>query len=217
MQDPRIRIAAGAFLSVAAFISLHGAAAVFMWWLVFTNRLQTVKRIPLVFSLLFLIAFFSLVLEVSGGGGVSYFIRMSVILLIGMWIYDEQRSGDFLRTGAWLFGDRIGFETGMIAEMGMQSIAAVSLDLERIRIAEKIKGKRWGIRSLVPAGLVLVHGALVRAEETAELLAVRGYLAGGTVCPEFVTAKLDLVAGCMVIVIVLIAMMPVSDFFILYR
>ena len=34
MQDPRIRIASAAVLSLAAFISLHGAAAVFVWWLV---------------------------------------------------------------------------------------------------------------------------------------------------------------------------------------
>jgi phage-related protein len=39
MQDPRIRIAAAAVLSLAAFLSLHGAAAAFLWWLVFTPRL----------------------------------------------------------------------------------------------------------------------------------------------------------------------------------
>ncbi len=96
MQDPRIRIAAAAILSIAAFISLQGAAAAFLWWLVFTPGLQLAKRIRLVFSLILMIAFFSLVLEIFGGNGLSYFIRMTVIILIGMWIFSEQKSGEFL-------------------------------------------------------------------------------------------------------------------------
>ena len=83
----------------------------------------------------------------------------------------------------------------MIAEMGMQSLVSVTADLDRIRMAEKIKGMQWKVRSLVPAGLVLVHGALVRAEDTAELLAVRGYRNGGTMCPKFLTQPLDIIAG----------------------
>jgi len=86
-----------------------------------------------------MIAFFSTVLEIFSGGGLSYFFRMTVILLIGLWIYDEQKSGEFLATGVWLFGERRGFEIGMIAEMGMQSLVSVAADLERIRMAEKIK------------------------------------------------------------------------------
>jgi hypothetical protein len=104
MQDPRIRIAAAAVLSLAAFMSLHGAAAAFLWWLAFTPRLLPAKRIRLVVPLILMIAFFSLVLELSGGNGLSYFVRMTVIILIGMWIFSEQRSGEFLDTGVWLFG-----------------------------------------------------------------------------------------------------------------
>jgi len=217
VQDPRIRIAAAAFLSLAAFISLQGAAAAILWWLVFAPRLKLAKRIPLILSILLMIVFFSLILEIFSGGGLSYVIRMTVILLIGMWIYDEQKSGEFLSTGVWLFGDRIGFEIGMIAEMGMQSLVSVSADLERIRIAQGIKGMRWEVRSLVPAGLVLVHGALARAEDTSELLAVRGYQSGGTICPEFVTKPSDLVAGAFVLGVFIFSLIPVSEFFILYR
>ncbi len=97
MQDPRIRIAAAAFLSLAAFISLQGDAAAILWWLVFAPRLKLVKRIRLILSILLMIVFFSLILEIFSGGGLSYFIRMTVILLIGMWIYDEQKSGEFLQ------------------------------------------------------------------------------------------------------------------------
>ena len=217
MQDPRIRIAAAAVLSLAAFVSLHGAAAVFLWWLVFTPRLQLAKRIMLVFSLILMIALFSLVLELSGGSGISYFARMTVIVLIGMWIFSEQKSGEFLAIGVWLFGDRAGFELGMVAEMGMQSLVAVTADLDRIRMAEKIKGMQWEVRSLVPAGLVLVHGALARAEDTAELLAVRGYQQGGTLCPTFFTRPLDLIAGMFALAILIFSLIPVSEFFILYR
>ncbi len=217
MQDPRIRIAAAAVLSLAAFVSLHGAAAVFLWWLVFTHRLQLAKRIRLVFSLILMIALFSLVLELSGGDGISYFARMTVIVFIGMWIFSEQKSGEFLAIGVWLFGDRLGFELGMVAEMGMQSLVSVTADLDRIRVAQKIKGRQWDVNNLVPAGLVLVHGALVRAEDTAELLAIRGYQHGGSLCPTFFTRPLDIVAGMFAVCILFFSLIPVSEFFILYR
>ena len=197
MQDPRIRIAAAAVLSLAAFMSLHGAAAVFLWWLVFTPRLQLAKRIKMVFSIILMIAFFSLVLELSGGGGLSYFIRMTVIVLIGMWLFSEQKSGEFLAIGVWLFGDRAGFELGMVAEMGMQSLVSVTADLDRIRMAEKIKGMQWDVRSLVPAGLVLVHGALARAEDTAELLAIRDTSMGGPCAQHFLPDLGTLLQACL--------------------
>jgi hypothetical protein len=217
MQDPRIRIATASILSIAAFISLQGAAAAFLWWLVFTPRFRIVKKIRLVLSLILMIAFFSVVLELFGGNGFSYFCRMTVIILIGMWVFEEQQSGEFLAISVWLFGTRIGFDLGMIAEMGIQSLSSVTADLDRIRIAEKIKGKHWGVHSLVPAGLVLVHGALNRAEDTAELLAVRGYRSGGTLCPVFKTGSIDVVAGLCALVVLLCALIPVSEFFILYR
>ena len=217
MQDPRIRIAAASILSIAAFISLQGAAAAFLWWLVFTPRFRIVKKIRLVFSLILMIAFFSLVLEIFGGNGLSYFCRMTVIILIGMWVFGEQKSGEFLNIGVWLFGTRTGFDLGMVAEMGIQSLSSVTADFDRIRIAEQIKGRKWGVRSLVPAGLVLVHGALGRAEDTAELLAVRGYRSGGTLSPYFKTGAFDVVAGLCTLVVLLCALIPVSEFFILYR
>ena len=84
-------------------------------------------------------------------------------------------------------------------------------------MAEKIKGMQWKVRSLVPAGLVLVHGALVRAEDTAELLAIRGYRNGGTLCPKFLTRPLDIIAGMVAVSILIFSLIPVSEFFILYR
>jgi hypothetical protein len=217
MQDPRIRIAAASILSIAAFISIQGAVAAFLWWLVFTPRFRIVKKIRLVFSLILMIAFFSFVLEIFGGNGLSYFCRMTVIILIGMWVFGEQQSGEFLAISVWLFGTRIGFDLGMVAEMGIQSLSLVTADFDRIRIAEQIKGKQWGVRSLIPAGLVLVHGAVSRAEDAAELLAVRGYRSGGTLCPVFRTGTLDVVAGLSALGVFLFAVIPVSEFFRRYR
>ena len=217
MQDPRIRIATAAILSISAFISLQGAAFAFFWWLGFTPAVQLVKKIRLVFPLLLTIAFFSLVLELFGGNGLTYFIRMAVIILIGIWLYKEQKPGEFLSISVWLFGDRFGFELGLVSEMGMQFLSLISADFERIRMAEKIKGMRWGVRSLIPTGMILVHGTLARAQDSAELLAIRGYRSGGTLCPEFLTKPMDLMAGLFAVCVFFTAVIPVSEFFILYR
>jgi energy-coupling factor transport system permease protein len=217
MQDPRIRVAAAAILSISAFISLHGAAFAFFWLLAFTPGILLVKKLRPVVPLLLMTGFFSLVLELSGGNGLSYFVRMSVIILIGIWLYEEQKPGEFLRTSVWLFGDRAGFDLGLVSEMGLQSLSRIAADLRRVRLAGKIKGLKWGAHSLIPAGMILVHGALARAGDSAELLAVRGYRSGGTVCPRFDTKPLDLVAGFFAVCIILFALIPVSEFFILYR
>ncbi|WP_321508678.1 hypothetical protein [uncultured Methanoregula sp.] len=217
MQDMRIRTGSAAILSVIAFISVYGALAVFIWWLVFTPRLAILKTIRSSYPAFFLIAFFSIVLEITGGSGISYFVRMSIIILIGIWIIYEQKPGDLLNMSVWLFGNRAGFEIGMVAEMGMQSFELLLADFERIRIAGKLKGITWGPKNLVPTGMVLIHGALVRADDTAELLAVRGFSSGGSLCPAFVTTRLDILAGTSVICLAVIAFVPVSEFFILYR
>ena len=217
MQDPRVRVAAAAILSFSAFVSLHGAVFAFFWWLIFTPGIHLVKKIRLVVPFLLTTGFFSLVLGLSGGNGFSYFIRMSVIILIGIWLYEEQKPGEFLRTSVWLFGDRHGFDLGLVSEMGLQSLSLIAADFRRIQWAGKIKGLKWGAHRLIPAGMILVHGTLARAGDSAELLAVRGYRSGGTVCPRFDTKPLDLVAGFFAVCIILFALIPVSEFFILYR
>jgi energy-coupling factor transporter transmembrane protein EcfT len=215
MQDVRIRTGAAALLSVAAFISVQGAAAAFIWWLVFTENFRILTKTRLILSSIVLIGFFCIVLELTTGGGISYFFRMIVVIILGAWLFHEQQQGDFLNFGQWLLGDRIGFEMGMIAEMAMQSLDTLVDDFNRIQNAEYLKGTRWGIRSIVPAGLILVHRTLARAEETAEMLAVRGYTFGGTRCPVFSHSRRDFIAGFFAICAAIIAMIPVSAFFIL--
>lgn len=217
MQDVRIRIGTAAVLSIIAFSSIIGALAVFLWWLLFTPRLALMKDIRTTYPVFCLIAFFSLVLEITGGEGISYFVRMSVIVLLGMWLLREQQPGEILNLCVWLFGNRVGFEIGLMAEMGLQSTELLLADLERIRIAGKLKGIRWNYKSLVPTGLLLVHGAMNRADDTAELLAVRGFSKGGTLCPVFVTPLRDIIAGISVICLGILVLVHVSEFFILYR
>jgi uncharacterized membrane protein len=84
-------------------------------------------------------------------------------------------------------------------------------------VAAMLKRITPGYKVLVPAGLVLVSGALSRAGQTTELLAVRGYRNGGTLCPAFVTTRADRIAGLCALCVLIIAIIPVSEFFILYR
>jgi len=215
MQDIRLRTGTGILLCLAAFISITGAAAALVWWLVFTDRVAVIKKTRMIVPVAIMIAFFSAVLAWTGGDGISYFFRMMVIVLIGCWLYTKQKSGEFLRFGVWLLGDRWGFELGMLADMGMQAMHLLVRDFSRIRIAESLKGITPGWKTLVPAGFVLVSGALSRAEMNAELMAVRGYRDGGSLCPVFTTPRRDIVSGLLALCVLFIALVPVSEFFIL--
>ena len=217
MQDVRIRIAAASVLSVTAFLSLQGAVVALFWWLLFCSSVLNRGTIRQISFPVLLIAFFSIVTGFTGGEGISYFVRMTVIILIGAWLFHDYRSGDFLDLCVWVSGDRAGFELGMIAEMALQWMASLVPDFERLQMAQNLKGIPWGLKSIVPAGRVLIHRSLARAEDTAELLAVRGYRNGGTRCPAFRTGFMDIIAGIAAIFVVIGAFVPVSEFFILYR
>ncbi|MDP3564851.1 MAG: hypothetical protein Q8R70_10215 [Methanoregula sp.] len=217
MQDVRMRIGTATLLTLVAFFSVPGAVGVFAWWLVFTRRLQEVKRIRIVAGTILMIALSALFISVNGGDGPSYLLRMGAIILIGIWLYSEHEVGEFLHLGVWLLGNRAGFELGMIAEMGMQMAESLTRDLDRIHMAMKIKGQPWGIKILVPAGLILVSDALVRAQDTAELMAVRGFCNGGSLCPEFTHQRNDLIPALAALVLGFLAFVHVSEFLILYR
>lgn len=217
MQDIRLRAGAAAILSLAAFSGIAGALAAFTWWLVFSRPLLVLKKVRIVVPAIVLVAFFGMVLELTGGGGFSYCLRMTVIILVGAWVYSGYRQGEFIGLWTWLLGRKTGFELGMIAEMGMQSLELMVADFPRIRQAQELKGIRWGPKSLVPAAGILVHGALRRADETAELMAVRGYHHGGSYCPVFRTPAPDIIAGMAAVCVGIIVFIPVSEFFILYH
>jgi hypothetical protein len=215
MRDVRLRTGTATLLSLVAFYSVPGAVAVFFWWLIFTLNFRIVWKNRLVLPSIALIGVFSGFLEITGGGGLSYFFRMMVVILIGAWLLSGQKHGEFLHLGCWLFGNRTGFELGMLAEMALQNLNTLIIDFERIRTAEQMKGFRSGIKSIVPVGRVLVHSTLLRAEDTAELLAMRGYVRGGTCVPEFTRNTRDLVATVFALCAAIISLIPVSAFFIL--
>lgn len=215
MRDVRLRTGTATLLSLIAFYSVPGAVLVFFWWLIFTPNFRIVWKNRLVLPSIALIGVFSILLEITGGGGVSYFFRMMVVILIGAWLLSGEKHGEFLHLGCWLFGNRNGFELGMLAEMALQNLNSLLIDFERIRAAERMKGIRSGIRSVVPVGRVLIHGTLLRAEDTAELLAMRGYVRGGTCVPVFPRDTRDLIATGCAISVAIISMIPVSAFFIL--
>ena len=217
MQDVRLRIGTATLLTLVSFFSVPGAIGVFVWWLVFTPRLQEIKRIRMVAGTILMIALAALFISVAGGDGLSYLVRMIAIILIGIWLFSEQKTGEFLHLGVWLLGNRTGFEMGMIAEMGMQMAESLAADLDRIHMAMMIKGQTWGVKTLVPAGLILVSDALVRAQDTAELMAVRGFYNGGSFCPKFIHRRYDMIPAMTAIVLGFFAFVPVSEFLILYR
>jgi len=215
MRDVRLRTLTALLLSISAFYSIAGAVAAFIWWLAFTPNFQLVAKNQLVIPSIALIGIFGGILQITGGDGLSYFFRMTVVILIGTWLLFEQAKGEFLHFGCWLFGNRTGFELGMLAEMALQNLHALLIDFDRIRAAERMKGIRSGLRSIVPVGRILIHGTLLRAEDTAELLAIRGYVRGGTCIPVFVRESRDIIAISFGVCAAIIAIIPVSAFFIL--
>lgn len=215
MQDVRLRTGAATILSIVAFYSIQGAVAAFVWWLIFTPNFRLLQKNRLILPSVAMIGVFSAILEVTGGEGISYFFRMMVVILISAWLLSGQKRGDFLHLGCWLFGNRTGFELGMLAEMALQNLTSLISDFDRIRAAERMKGVRSGIRSIVPVGRVLVHSTLLRAEDTAELLAIRGYVRGGTFVCAFTRERGDYIAAFFALCVSIIAIIPVSAFFIL--
>ena len=107
MQDVRLRTGVAVLLSVAAFLSLAGAAAAGGLVPGCLPGIYRCADMPGCSCRLgVLVGFFAIVLQMSGGDGVSYFIRMMVIVLIGAWVYSEQKKGEFLRLGVWLLGEK---------------------------------------------------------------------------------------------------------------
>jgi hypothetical protein len=215
MQDPRLRLLSTLALSIAAYMSLAAAIAAAVWWVAFTSRTRSLSHARAVAAFMGVLAVVALATELTAGGGISYLIRMGVIVLIAAWSYSEWRSGDFLDVATWSFGKKAGFELGLVAEMGMQSLQVISEDYSRIRTSFRLKGARWGIKTLIPAVSLLIHVVLLRAEDQSHLLSIRGYRRGGTLCPSFQSAALEKIAAGVAILIVFASFVPAGHIFIL--
>ncbi len=215
MNDVRIRIGTACILSLAAFLSIAGSVAVLVWWLLFTPRFKSLTRISLLTGSIAMVSAVAVLLQVLYGTGISYSIRMSAILLVAAWLWSEQRPGEFFQFGVWLFGRRWGFELGMTAELAMLAFDDLVRDLSWLKTAWKLKGMQMNTGNLAMAGIVLVTKTVERAVDTSELLAVRGYRMGGTLCPVFNRSPGDIIECIAALAVGLFAIIPVSGFFIL--
>jgi len=217
MQDPRLRLFATVVLSVAAVASTAGALAVLIWWLIFTPRIKALPRPGVFLGLIAMIAVTALVSEWGGGPGVSYLIRMVVVLLLAAWAYTETSEGEMLAVAVWALGDRIGFEIGLIAEMGLFGLTVIRQDIEQVRVALALKGIRIGARSIVPIAALLIVTQIRRADDLARLLVVRGYTLGGRICPVFETGSRDVLAALFAMIPGILCCPAVRDVFIVLQ
>ena len=215
MQDPRLRLLSVVVLSLAAFSSTAGAVVAFAWWLIFTPRTKALPRPGVFLSLIVMIAVTALLSAWSGGPGLSYFIRMTVILLLAAWAYSETKEGEALAVAAWALGGRVGFEIGLIAEMGLSGLGVIGEEIDQMRVAMALKGIRPGIRSIVPLAVTLIVTQIRRSEDIARLLVVRGYTLGGRVCPRFKTGRKDVFASFLAVSFGILSSLPLRDVFIL--
>ncbi|MEA2035532.1 MAG: hypothetical protein U9N40_08660 [Euryarchaeota archaeon] len=194
MQDARLRLFSTLFLSFAAFSGVIGAFLSIGWWLVFTDRFKSFQNLRLFTGLIFMIAVIAVITQFSGGDGLLYFIRMSAIILIAGWVFEERESGEFLDVCTWMFGNKKGSNLGLVAEMGITTIQLIEEDIRRIRIAMKLKGMKWDLSAIIPLATNIIYNQIKKTEEQSKILACRGYSDGGTLCPVFRSTPKDKIA-----------------------
>lgn len=215
MQDARIRLIALISLSIATFISVPGAVLTLLWLLLTPGNVkQTAKSVSFLVILLF-VTIIAIATQLTGNDGVSYLIRTGVIVLLAFSVYREWHPGEYLDLFVWLFGRKAGFDIGLAVEMSIQGLHEASRAFARIRDALSLKGKHPAIRLIPAVGFLLIHTRLIRAREQADLLATRGYRAGGSCCPVFRTTKKDIIRGILAIFILCLSFIPIRDIFIL--
>lgn len=217
MQDQRLRLGTTLILSWAAYSSMVTAALILIWWLLFTRSLRALPKKGVIIAMGTMIGLSAVATQFSGGDGGSYLLRITVVLLVASWAYSERIEGEMMDLAVWLFGGKIGFDIGLLAEIAIQSLEIAHQDLRRIRVALTLKGKGTGLRSLLLIGTLLVHTQLDRSKDLASLLALRGYVGGGSLCPKFKTARSDILPVTTAILIGLLVIVPVRDVFILLQ
>jgi energy-coupling factor transport system permease protein len=206
VQDPRLILLSTIALSLAAFAGVWGALLALGWWAVATPRRLPLDRWRGLLAAFAFVLITAALVSLSGGDGLSYLLRISVVLLVAAWAYGTRRGGEFLDMGTWALGDRAGFELGLVAEMAMESLSVLDRDLGMLLLAIRLKAGRVTLSSLLPALGVLVRRELVRARDLADLLAVRGYRHGGSLCPRFARGRWDVLSAVAAVGILLLAL-----------
>jgi len=207
VQDPRLILLSTVALSLAAFASVWGALLAIAWWVLATPRRLPLDRWrALLAAFLFVLATSALV-SLSGGNGPSYLLRLSAVLLIATWAWGSRGGGEFLDMGSWALGDRAGFELGLVAEMAMGTLSVLDRDLSTLLLALRLKPGRVTLPALASALGLLVKRELDRAGELGDLLAIRGYRDGGSLCPRFARGRWDAPAAVCAVGIALLALL----------
>ena len=215
MQDARLRLFSVLLLSVASFISTLGAILALIWLFLYPAYLKAALLSKAYYLLLPFTGIVALIMQISGGDGLSYFIRMGVLLLIGFTIFRGWAPGEFLDLSVWLLGRRRGFDLGLAIEITIQGIDEATRDWSRILTTMKLKGMHPDIRNLASVGFLMIHLRLLRARDQADLLTTRGYKSGGSCCPYFQASNRDIIASLCTILILFISFAAVRDIFIL--
>lgn len=206
MQDPRLILLSTIALSLAAFAGVWGALLALGWWVVATPRRLPLDRWRGLLAAFAFVLITAALVSLSGGDGLSYLLRISVVLLVAAWAYGTRRGGEFLDMGTWALGDRAGFELGLVAEMALGSLEVLDRDLGMLLLALRLKAGRVTLSSLLPALGVLVRRELLRARDLGDLLAVRGYRHGGSLCPRFARGRWDVLSAVAAVGILLLAL-----------
>ncbi len=215
MQDPRLILFSVLALSIASYASVTGAIAALVWLIAFAPVDQVAKggkKYFLVFGGIFVVASIS---AVTGGDGLGYGIRLSVVALTGCCAWLMFHPSDPMKIAVWLFGNKKGFDLGMAASLVMTGITVSGHDLARGIQALRFKTPRPGTRHIAVLLFMLLERSLARTEEQARLLTLRGYRGGGSYCPTFTTTTGDILASILVIIVLIPAFLPLSDVFIL--
>jgi hypothetical protein len=215
MQDARIRLVSLVSLSIAIFLSVPGAVLALLWLLLSPGTLKETVKSAAFWVILLFVTIIATATQLTGNDGLSYLIRTGVIILLAFSVYREWHPGEYLDLSVWLFGKKAGFDIGLAIEMSIQGLHEASLAFARIRSTLSLKGLQPGIRLIPVVGFLLIHTRLMRAREQADLLATRGYQAGGSCCPVFHTSPRDIILGCLAILILFLSFIPVRDIFIL--
>lgn len=205
MRDARLRILATILLSAGSFISVYGALAAFLWWFLFTPRLKSIRQPKMLAGVIMMITITAVVSELTGGLGLFYLLRMIPILLIAAWAFSDRQENELLHVSVWLMGKKIGFDIGLMAEMGLQSLQLINQDMIKIKQAMTIKGLKPSFRTIIPLSTNILINQLRRTEETAKLLTIRGFVSGGEIEPVFITERRDITLAALAVFVLILS------------
>ncbi len=207
MKDSRLILLSTAALSLAAFASIWGALLALLWWLLATPRRLPLDRWRALLGAFLFLVVTSVLVSFTGGDGFSYLFRLSVVLLVATWAWGTRQGGELLDTGTWAFGDRAGFELGLVAEMAAGSLERLDRDISQLLFSLKLKTGRITLPALTSSLGLFVRRELDLARERGDILAVRGYRDGGSLCPRFDRGPRDAPAAVSAVGIALLAIL----------